>query len=154
MLMQLDANQPKAELVWKFNGTKGRGLGPVFSTPFMIDGYIYGIDASGELRCVDVKTGDHVWSSNEATHAGKRKSPSAFLVKHQDRFFLANDLGELIIAQLSPNGYREISRAQMIDPQTMTDGRMVVWSHPAFANRSVFARNDQRIVCISLANSE
>jgi hypothetical protein len=30
-------------------------------------------------------------------------------------------------------------------------GRMVVWSHPAFANRCVYARNDQEIVCVSLA---
>jgi outer membrane protein assembly factor BamB len=144
----------RQELVWKVDGTKGRGLGPVFSTPFLEGGYIYGIDGSGELRCVDMKTGEHVWFSNEPTRAGQRKSPSAFLVKHQDRFFLANDLGELVIARLSPEGYQEISRAQMIDPQTMTDGRKVVWSHPAFANRCVFARNDQRIVCISLADSE
>jgi outer membrane protein assembly factor BamB len=26
----------------------------------------------------------------------------------------------------------------------------VVWSHPAYANRCVFARNDQEIVCASL----
>jgi hypothetical protein len=28
---------------------------------------------------------------------------------------------------------------------------MVVWSHPAFANRCVFARNDKEMVCVSLA---
>ena len=27
----------------------------------------------------------------------------------------------------------------------------VVWSHPAFANRSVYARNDKEIICVSLA---
>ena len=30
------------------------------------------------------------------------------------------------------------------------DGRDVVWSHPAFADRCVFARNDKEIVCVSL----
>jgi hypothetical protein len=29
----------------------------------------------------------------------------------------------------------------------------VVWSHPAFANRCVFARNNQEIVCVSLAQT-
>jgi hypothetical protein len=27
----------------------------------------------------------------------------------------------------------------------------VVWSHPAFANRCVYARNDKELVCVSLA---
>jgi len=30
----------------------------------------------------------------------------------------------------------------------------VVWSHPAFANKSMFARNDEEIVCVSLAADE
>ena len=30
-------------------------------------------------------------------------------------------------------------------------GRPVVWSHPAFARKCVFARNDKKLVCISLA---
>jgi hypothetical protein len=35
---------------------------------------------------------------------------------------------------------------------TNTDpGRAVVWSHPAFANRSIYARNDKELVCVSLA---
>jgi hypothetical protein len=30
--------------------------------------------------------------------------------------------------------------------------RNVVWSHPAFADRMMFARNDKEIVCVSLAS--
>ena len=30
-------------------------------------------------------------------------------------------------------------------------GRKVIWSYPAFANRSVYARNDREIICVSLA---
>ena len=30
-------------------------------------------------------------------------------------------------------------------------GRMVVWSHPAFAEKCVFVRNDKEVVCYSLA---
>jgi hypothetical protein len=29
--------------------------------------------------------------------------------------------------------------------------RMVLWSHPAFADRCMFARNDRELVCVSLA---
>ena len=29
--------------------------------------------------------------------------------------------------------------------------RPVVWSHPAFANRCIYARNDKEIVCVDLS---
>jgi len=29
-------------------------------------------------------------------------------------------------------------------------GRDVVWSHPAFAQKSFFARNQKEIICVSL----
>jgi outer membrane protein assembly factor BamB len=74
-----------------------------------------------------------------------------FLVKNGDRFFLVNEKGDLIIARLSPNGYAEISRAHLLDPTSDAWGRKVLWSHPAFANRSAYMRNDQEIICVSLA---
>ena len=60
-------------------------------------------------------------------------------------------LGDLILAELSPKGYREISRAHLLEPTHAARGRDVVWSHPAFAHRCVFARNDKEIICVSLA---
>ena len=56
----------------------------------------------------------------------------------------------LIIAKLSPKGYEEISRAKILDTTTTAFSRQVVWSHPAFADGCVFARNDKEIVCVSL----
>jgi hypothetical protein len=67
-----------------------------------------------------------------------------------------NDRGELIISRLSPDGFHEISRAKLLRP---TRGQLnrrdgVTWSHPAFANRCVFARNDEELVCAGLASDE
>ena len=45
----------------------------------------------------------------------------------------------------------EIDRANILQPTNIMCGRPVVWSHPAFANRSAYARNDKEIVCVSLA---
>ena len=62
-------------------------------------------------------------------------------------------LGDLIIAKLTPQGYQEIDRANILVPtNTMAPpaGRRVIWSHPAFANRSVYARNDKEIVCVGM----
>src|SRR5438132_13672546 len=43
------------------------------------------------------------------------------------------------------------AQAPLWDPSNPAFGREVVWSHPAFANRSVYARNDKEIICVSLA---
>jgi hypothetical protein len=64
-----------------------------------------------------------------------------------------NERGELVIAELSPQGFREISRAKLLDPTTgqLSQRGGVCWSHPAYAYKHVFARNDRELVCASLA---
>ena len=76
---------------------------------------------------------------------------NAFLIRHEDRFFIPNEQGELIIARLSPKGYEEISRSLLIEPTNQVQRRSIVWSHPAFANRCVYARNDKQLLCVDLA---
>ena len=39
----------------------------------------------------------------------------------------------------------------IIDPTHETTGRTVVWSHPAFAHKCMYVRNDKEIVRVSLA---
>jgi hypothetical protein len=92
-----------------------------------------------------------VWETYDAT--GRGRYWNAFLVPNPDvhRVLLANEQGELIIARLSPAGYQEISRARLIQPTSEVMRRKLVWSHPAFANRCVYARNDEEIISVSLA---
>ncbi|GIW82213.1 MAG: hypothetical protein KatS3mg105_4020 [Gemmatales bacterium] len=71
-------------------------------------------------------------------------------MRNENRFFLFNEHGELIIAELTPKGYKELSRAKILQPTDTMPGRPVIWSHPAFANRAAFARNDKEIVCVEL----
>ncbi len=78
-------------------------------------------------------------------------SGTAFLVKSGDRFFITSETGHLIIARLSPQGYEEISRWKMLEPTGLVFGRDVLWSHPAFAGKCIFARNDKELICVSLA---
>ena len=40
--------------------------------------------------------------------------------------------------------------APILDPDDPQPGRKVIWSHPAFAHCSVYARNNHEIVCVSL----
>jgi outer membrane protein assembly factor BamB len=150
VLLRLGEDKPSADVVWR--AKKRRGIDPVSSPPFLEDGFMYGVDRYGELRCVRLSDGEQVWSTNEPTTGGRRaNSATSFLIKHDERFLVTNEMGDLIIARLSPDGYEEISRWHMLDPTSVAFGRDVVWSHPAFANRCVFARNDKELVCVSLA---
>ncbi len=96
---------------------------------------------------------ERVWETLEATGERARWA-SGFLVRNGDRFFINNDHGDLIIARLSPEGYQEISRTHLIQPTANPGNRRekttVNWSHPAYANRHIFARNDEEILSASL----
>ena len=65
-----------------------------------------------------------------------------------------NEHGELIISELSPKGFKEISRTKIIEPTKEQLPRGVAWSHPAFANKHVFVRNDNKLVCIDLSKEQ
>ena len=139
-----------AEVAWQ--GNTRRGIDGAMNRPFIQDGRIYGCGHSGRFLCARLEDGGWLWNTYQPS-TGERPADWAnvFMVQHRDRFFLANDLGDLIIAKLSPAGYTEISRAHLIDPTHTVSGRRVVWSHPAFANGSVYLRNDQEIRSYSLA---
>ncbi len=148
-LLKLAADKPAAEVVWR--GSIRVGLSPVNNTPFIEDSILYGVDQPGQFRAVKLETGEHLWETfAPTTGAGQASSGTAFLVKNGDRFFLMSETGHLIIAKLSVNGYDEVSRAKILEPTNEAFGRKVVWSHPAFAEKCVFARNDKELVCVSL----
>jgi len=152
---KLDATKPTATLQWEgksFSEMKTDTLHSLISTPFIENGHIYGVCSYGQLRCLKLDTGERLWETFAATTGDKPvRWANAFIIKHADRFFLANEQGDLIIAKLTPQGYEEISRAKLLKPTTTDPRRAVVWSHPAFANQCVFMRNDEEIVCASLA---
>jgi outer membrane protein assembly factor BamB len=150
LLLELQGDQPSAKELWR--GDTKRGVECVNSTPIIDGDYLYGVNRFGQLRCVELATGNHVWESFEATTGNRSaNSGTGFLVKCSDYYFIFSETGDLITATLSPAGYQEISRAHLIDPSNEAFGREVVWSHPAFARRAVFVRNDKEIAAYSLS---
>lgn len=160
MLLKFTPGKSMPDLAWRGESHSERNtdkLHAVMSTPYIEQDHIYGVDSYGQLRCLKLDTGERIWEDLQATGStGDIRSrtdrwANAFLIKHEDRFFLANEKGDLIIARLTPAGYEEISRAHLIEPDNTMAGRNIVWSHPAFANRRVYLRNDQEIICVDLA---
>jgi len=156
MMFHLDSTHPAATPLWqskKVSEMNTDALHSTMSTPFLENGYIYGVCSYGQLRCLKAETGERVWETLAATTPDGKpvRWGNIFLVKNGDRFFLFNEKGDLIIAKLSPQGYEEISRAHILEPVNTSPFRNVVWTHPAFADRCVFARNDQELICVDLA---
>jgi outer membrane protein assembly factor BamB len=153
LTLKLAADKPAVEEVWR--GTTTSGVGPVNMTPFLENDLIFGVDQPGALRAVDLHSGKRLWETYEPltgqVKSNRIDSGTAFLVKNGERFFIASETGELIIARLDRAGYHEASRWKLLEPTHPCFGRTVLWSHPAFANKCVFWRNNKEIVCASLA---
>jgi outer membrane protein assembly factor BamB len=150
-LLKLNQDKPSAKIEWK--GTPKTAVYCANSTPLIDDGTMYGVDCKGgQLRAVEFRTGKRLWETLAPTTGGERAAHgTAFLVRNGSRYFLFSETGDLILAELTPEKYTEISRFHVLEPTGECFGRPVVWSHPAFAERCVFARNDKEIVCVSLA---
>ena len=146
--LKLKADQTTPEIAWE--GTPKTGLSPKNSTPVVDGGLVFGCDADGELRCFDPATGTRLWTTT-AVLGSTPGSGTFFAVKASPHWVLFNELGELILADLTREGYKETGRAKILEPTSPGMGRKVVWTHPAFAEKAVFVRNDVELVCVSLA---
>ncbi len=165
MMLKLDPYRPSASLVWKRTGTSEMAketdsLHALMTTPVLQDGLIFGVCTYGQFRCLDASNGDRIWESLELIELGRWAT--AFLVRNGDRYFANNDLGDLIIARFDEKGYHEIDRTHLIEPTASSSwrgrpgarrrpsDRIVNWSHPAYANGHIVARNDKEILSASL----
>ncbi len=164
LMMELDDSKPAARLLWKGSSDseiKTDGLHALINTPVVDGDYIYGICSYGQFRCLNARTGQRLWETLEVTREQARWS-TGIIVRHSTpgghRFFINNDRGDLILARFTPQGYREISRTPLIKPTSRPGNRRelgaVNWSHPAYANRHIFARNDEEILSASLEQTQ
>ena len=160
-LFRLAADGSTAGVAWR--GEPKTAVYCANSTPFIENDTIFGCDCdTGMLTAVELATGERLWETPDATMGGSRrgKHGTAFLVRHEpadtgakrgNRTWIFSETGDLILAELTPQAYREVGRMHLLAPTNECFGREVVWSHPAFSGRCVFARNDRELVCLSLA---
>lgn len=162
LMLKLDPAKPtEVTTLWKRSGKRGRsldGLASLMASPILHGDHIYGCTAGGEFRCIKATDGDIVWESFEPTHGGEDPLmwSTAFLTPLGDtgRCYVVNEKGDLIVVELSPQKYKEVGRAHLLDPTNVDASRPVIWSHPAYADKSMFWKNDKELICVKLGAPE
>lgn len=179
MMVETPKDRLEAKRLWRRKGPSEKdsdALHSTIGTPLLQGEFIYGIDSYGQMRGLKLANGDRVWEDQTAMPkerwgtlyfvrhvaigvegrpelAGSREAETLSRGDRVDDVWMFNERGELLIGALTPQGFQERSRAKLIDPTTdqLRRGDGVCWSHPAFADRCVFARNDRELVCASVA---
>lgn len=155
VLLELAVDAPTAKERWR--GERKTALYAANSTPLLADGVIYGTDCNqGSLIAVSCEDGSRLWETFQATRPDETrfvKHGTAFITRigDTDRYFIMSETGDLLVARLKPDGYHEQGRFRLLEPTSEAYGRNVMWSHPAYANRTIYARNDTEVVAASLA---
>ena len=154
-LIELDANLPDAKEIWR--GEAKDAVHCSNAPAAFVDGVIFGTDClQGNLIAVDSKDGSRLWETFAPTKPDEKrfiKHGTAFITRigDSDRYLLMSENGDLIIAEMTRSGYQEKGRFHLLDPTNESFGRPVVWTYPAYANKTAFMRNDKEIVAVSLA---
>ena len=117
----------KPGIVWE-----NQNLRSQYGTPVLYDGYIYGFDSSpdggdrqGSLKCIDAKTGDEKWVRNDPA--------LGTLMVADGRLLIVSRRGELILAEATPEKYKELSRMQVFGGICRTE--------PVLANGRIYVRS-------------
>jgi len=130
----------EVNLLWE-NNKFLRGL---MCQPLCRNGYVYSLDKSRGLVAFEILEGEMLWSDkNRMTPRGRNPQANLVWLGESDRVIVLNSDGELILAQITPAGYEEQSRTKIIGK---------TWAHPAFAGKFAYARSDEEIVCVRLAD--
>ena len=96
-----------------------------FNTPIYRDGYLYGFDGRNEpdasLACIDAATGKVMWRETpewmepiEARGEARKQAMGTYrgsLMAVDGAFLCLGEMGHLLWMDLTPKGYKEVSRA-------------------------------------------
>lgn len=109
-----------------------------YATSVFYNGYLYGYHGRQEFgpsfRAVEFQTGTVKWSQ-EQFRAGS-------VLLAGDRLLITREGGELILAPASPQAFKPIARAQIMQG--------VVRPYPALADGMLYVRNEDTLVCLDL----
>jgi outer membrane protein assembly factor BamB len=137
--METKDKKPAPTVVWR-----NKELTCYFSTPIPIQDHVYLVTGKisfapiSSLHCIERKTGKVLWTQEKIG-----KYHAALLRTGDDKLLMLTDLGQLILLDPSPAGYKELAKSQVVKKEQ-------IWAHPALANGKVYLRDEKEILCLQI----
>ena len=113
-----------------------KGFASIQQTPICYEGHLYGVKYDGRLACADLD-GKIRWTS------GGRKFALGPIAIAGGRLYALGDQGLLVLAEATPDGYRELASAQVLAGHE-------AWGPLAIAGGRLLARDSTRMVCLDI----
>lgn len=113
-----DISQNPPAKVWENKNMRNH-----MASSVLWQGHLYGVDEN-QLRCVVFDTGEVKWT-DKVTGKGS-------LILADGKLIVLTERGELIVANPAPEGFKAISRAQVVGGKC--------WSAPTLANGKIYVR--------------
>lgn len=114
-------------------------LAPDSHSPVLVGERWFGVHNG--LHCVSANDLKPVWTAKDRVFQGKYAS----LIATAERGLVVNFRGELILFDATADRYVELGRLPLT-----SDKRIQCWSHPALANKRLYMRLDDKLVCLPL----
>jgi len=115
--------------------THSQGMRCKFSNPVYYDGFLYGLDESERLVCVDAATGKRQWKDGRYGHGQ--------LLLAGDKLVILAESGQLVLVDASSKAFHELGKFQALSGEK-------TWNYPAMVGKRVFVRNHLEMACYDL----
>ncbi len=106
----------------------------------LYNNHLYGVVPSDELACMDLQ-GKQLWRSGST----KRFGLGPFLIA-DGKIVILGDRGDLVLADASPSGYRELARARVLQGSD-------AWAPLALVGNRLLARDLKTMICLDMTGS-
>jgi outer membrane protein assembly factor BamB len=124
-----------------------------WNTPILHDGYLYAFSGRNEpdarFRCIEFKTGKLMWDRDESWPPHSTPTPSVYgrgsAIMADGRLIVLGEGGLLGLFKVNSQKPEEISRFQV------PGLHCPCWAAPILANRKLYLRSEDRVVCLDLA---
>jgi outer membrane protein assembly factor BamB len=145
VLLRANPGNTNFSEVWR-----GLGLEMHWSTPILVDGFLYGFSGRNEpdahLRCIDAQTGEVKWDRDEHWEKHSAEQPALFgrgsFIFAEHKLVAVGEGGLVGIFRPNPAKCEEVSRWQV--PSL----HFPCWAGPVLSDGRLFLRSEDRLVCL------
>jgi outer membrane protein assembly factor BamB len=109
-----------------------------FASPVRNGEYLYGLDETRDLTCLNLRTGEICWRQ-----PGFQKGS---LIRVNDRLLVLAENGNLALVDADAAEYHELAKARVF--------RQRCWTSPVLADGKLYLRDQKKILCLKLTEKK